>query len=56
LGEVSEVRFQIKLWRSTLVTSILELDTAGRVVVNHNDKSDALYPPGKRSIDSMNQF
>jgi hypothetical protein len=30
-----------------MVTSVLELDTSGHVVVNSNDKSDVLYPPGQ---------
>jgi hypothetical protein len=37
---------QVKLWRAKMVASVLELDSAGRLVVNSGDKSDALYPPG----------
>jgi hypothetical protein len=37
---------QVKLWRAKMVTSVIELDSTGRLVVNNGDKSDALYPPG----------
>jgi hypothetical protein len=40
---------QVELWRSDLVTSVVELDAEGNVVAGGEDDEarEALYPPGE---------
>lgn len=41
---------QVKLWRSKLACSVLELDSSGRAVMHGDDMMASLYPPGVLSM------
>ncbi len=45
-GGADSVHLSIELWRADLMTSVVELDRTGKVVLTQGDMP-RLYPPGK---------